>query len=96
MTSDIALSGAACTLDVMPRQLVQAFSENDSRKRAVSLCADAVASMARGPVQVHQQRPGPGLPQQAPHRAVPSSSRISQQILRYVALLRQFCSPVEA
>lgn len=48
MTSDIALSGAACTLDVMPRQLVRSSSENDSRKRAVSLCADAVASVALG------------------------------------------------
>ncbi|WMB09396.1 hypothetical protein QPR60_12270 [Enterobacter hormaechei] len=29
MTSDIALSGVACTLGVTPRQLVQSSSEND-------------------------------------------------------------------
>jgi hypothetical protein len=35
MTSDIALSGADCTLGVNPRQLVQSSSEND--KRGVSV-----------------------------------------------------------
>lgn len=29
MTSDIALSGVACTSGVTPRQLVQSSSEND-------------------------------------------------------------------
>ncbi|EAW2125612.1 NTP-binding protein, partial [Salmonella enterica] len=29
-TSDIALSGVACTSGVTPRQLVQSSSENDS------------------------------------------------------------------
>nr|QAX89219.1 hypothetical protein SGI1-PmCA14_052 [Proteus mirabilis] len=30
MTSDIALSGVACTSGVTPRQLVQSSSENDN------------------------------------------------------------------
>ncbi|WP_332844009.1 MULTISPECIES: NTP-binding protein [Enterobacteriaceae] len=30
MTSDIALSGVACTSGVTPRQLVQSSSENDT------------------------------------------------------------------
>ncbi|RPO20726.1 NTP-binding protein [Pseudomonas aeruginosa] len=33
MTSDIALSGVACTSGVTPRQLVQSSSENDNYGR---------------------------------------------------------------
>lgn len=34
MTSDIALSGVACTSGVTPRQLVQSSSENDTCQNA--------------------------------------------------------------
>lgn len=34
MTSDIALSGVACTSGVTPRQLVQSSSENDKMRLA--------------------------------------------------------------
>ncbi|WP_425090551.1 NTP-binding protein [Agrobacterium tumefaciens] len=37
MTSDIALSGVACTSGVTPRQLVQSSSENDSKLARVFL-----------------------------------------------------------
>ncbi|WP_369802466.1 NTP-binding protein [Sulfuriferula sp. AH1] len=42
MTSDIALSGVACTSGVTPRQLVQSSSENDT-KLAMSILTTQIA-----------------------------------------------------
>ena len=58
MTSDIALSGVACTSGVTPRQLVQSSSENDSEGIALAKQRGAYRcrKKALAPEQVAQLR----------------------------------------
>lgn len=48
MTSDIALSGVACTSGVTPRQLVQSSSENDTRGISLLLADATLPGFSRG------------------------------------------------